>query len=122
MGTKSEAGTGRNLATRLRLNPWPEAGCRFREPAGTKGGTSVPGIPPPKGGNRDQCGLFRSSQMKERHAPVVLEQLEGQDVAGGCEDCSAFQRVARDRDGIWVLTTFHDEGCPAYKTMKGEKS
>ena len=50
--------------------------------------------------------------MNARHEPVAFSQLEGKDIAGGCSDCSAFQRLVKDEDGIWVLTTYHDNTCP----------
>jgi hypothetical protein len=42
----------------------------------------------------------------------LFKKVKGQEIAGGCDDCNAFQRLAKDGDGIWVLTTFHDETCP----------
>ena len=42
----------------------------------------------------------------------LFNKSEGKDIAGGCDDCSAFQRLVKDEDGIWVLTTFHDDTCP----------
>jgi hypothetical protein len=72
----------------------------------------VPRIPPPKGGNRDQCGDFGGSEMKAHHEPIALTQLQGKDIPGGCADCTAFQRLVKEEDGIWVLTTFHDNTCP----------
>ena len=59
--------------------------------------------------------------MKSHHEPIALSQLEGKDVAGGCADCSAFRRLVKDEDGIWVLTTFHDDTCPWLLNRKAGK-
>ncbi len=50
--------------------------------------------------------------MKANHEPAGFAQIEGKILAGGCDDCNAFQRLVKDDDGVWVLTTFHDNSCP----------
>ena len=57
--------------------------------------------------------------MKARHEPIILGQLEGENIPGGCSDCNAFQRFAKDEDGIWTLTTYHDNTCPWLLARKG---
>jgi hypothetical protein len=42
----------------------------------------------------------------------LFKKVGEQRIEGGCDDCSAFQRLVKDEDGIWVLTTFHDNTCP----------
>lgn len=42
----------------------------------------------------------------------TLAALEGLEVPGGCEDCSAFQTVRMTADRVAVVTVHHDESCP----------
>jgi hypothetical protein len=59
--------------------------------------------------------------MKANHEPVAFTQLEGKDLPGGCDDCGAFRRLVKDDDGIWVLTTYHDNTCPFLLARKAGK-
>ena len=45
-------------------------------------------------------------------AASVLDQLTGQRVPGGCDDCSAYQTVVEHSPGVYVLTVHHDDSCP----------
>jgi len=45
--------------------------------------------------------------------PAVLDHLDGQAVAGGCDSCSAEQHFERVRGTrITKVTIRHDDGCP----------
>ena len=47
-----------------------------------------------------------------RHEPNAFSDLEDKDIPGGCRDCNAFQRLTKSEEGVWDLTTFHDNTCP----------
>ena len=42
----------------------------------------------------------------------VLGRLVGERIAGGCDDCAAYQEVERDGTGVWHIHVFHDDNCP----------
>jgi hypothetical protein len=65
---------------------------------------------------------FRGTAVKSRHEPIGgFAELEGRDIPGGCKDCDAFQRlVKKDDEGVWDLTTFHDNSCPFFLARKAE--
>jgi len=44
--------------------------------------------------------------------PSVLDQMTGHRMPGGCDDCSAFQSVEKQANGVYVLTVNHDGCCP----------
>lgn len=52
------------------------------------------------------------TRSKSDDPMAYLRTLIGKETPGGCSDCSAFQTVRRDRDGIFRLTVHHDESCP----------
>jgi hypothetical protein len=59
--------------------------------------------------------------VKARHEAIAFsELLEGQDVPGGCSDCDAFQRLVKSDEGVWNLTTYHDNSCPFLLARKAE--
>jgi hypothetical protein len=53
--------------------------------------------------------------------PVPLEQIEGQPIPGGCEDCGAHQTITETTPGVFVLTVHHDLSCPAYLARETER-
>jgi hypothetical protein len=55
---------------------------------------------------------FGDDGMNARHEPIAFSEWEGQDIAGGCDDCDAFQRLVKSDEGVWDLTTYHDNSCP----------
>ena len=56
--------------------------------------------------------------MNNRRRPALRCSLgcAGRRLPGGCEDCDAYQTLARHPDdargGVYVLTVHHDETCP----------
>jgi hypothetical protein len=50
------------------------------------------------------------AQLDELHAA-----LAGYRVGGGCADCDAYLTLTKCGDGIFLLTTHHDDDCPFYR-------
>lgn len=48
----------------------------------------------------------------------VLGPLDGAQIAGGCEDCDAFQTVEPISSGVWSIVVHHDDGCPTLLAMR----
>jgi hypothetical protein len=42
----------------------------------------------------------------------LLDAHIGQEIAGGCDTCSAVQTVRRETEGVYRMTVAHDDGCP----------
>lgn len=42
----------------------------------------------------------------------LLGPLTGARIAGGCEECNAYQSVEAVMPGVWVNTIHHDDDCP----------
>jgi len=46
----------------------------------------------------------------------ALDAMTGSRIPGGCDDCDAYQTVARRPNdtwgGVYVLTVHHDDECP----------
>lgn len=42
----------------------------------------------------------------------MLEDFVNKRVAGGCDDCDAYQEITTDGSGIYVLAIYHDATCP----------
>jgi hypothetical protein len=59
--------------------------------------------------------------MSARHEPIAFGELEGRAIPGGCQDCDAFQRLVRSDEGVWDLTTYHDNSCPFLLARKGAR-
>ena len=49
---------------------------------------------------------------------ALLAGWVGKRIGGGCLDCLAYQTVRRDPDGVWRLTTHHDDTCPVWQAMQ----
>lgn len=43
----------------------------------------------------------------------LLGPLDGAQVPGGCDRCSAYQTIRSVSAGVWVCTVHHDDDCPA---------
>ena len=41
----------------------------------------------------------------------VLGSLEGAEIPGGCDHCSAFQTASPVEAGVWRVTVHHDDTC-----------
>jgi hypothetical protein len=50
----------------------------------------------------------------------LLGPLDGAEIAGGCDDCDAYQTVRADSAGVWVFTVHHDDDCPTWLRMQGK--
>lgn len=48
-----------------------------------------------------------------------LEQMTGQRIPGGCDQCDAYQTVDTSNAPVYRLSVHHDEWCPTYTAMKG---
>lgn len=48
----------------------------------------------------------------------LLAPLVGAQVAGGCNDCAAFQTVEESRPNIWTICVHHDDGCPTLAALR----
>lgn len=49
---------------------------------------------------------------------TFLDALVGTSFNGGCDDCGARHKLAKDPSGIYVLTIEHDPTCPALAAME----
>lgn len=49
--------------------------------------------------------------------PTILGSAAGARIAGGCDECDAYQVMADrpDDHGIWRLSIYHDDTCPALR-------
>jgi hypothetical protein len=50
----------------------------------------------------------------------LLEQMAGQRIPGGCDDCDAYQEMTK-QDGIYVLTVHHDDTCPTWQQIRARR-
>lgn len=51
-----------------------------------------------------------------------LEQLTGQRIPGGCDECDAFQTVDTSNAPIYRIAVHHDQWCPVHTaTTKGTR-
>lgn len=64
-----------------------------------------------------------SGRLSSAQAQVLRElgPLEGQRIAGGCEQCDAFQTVEAVEAGVWTLTVHHDPDCPFLAKREGRR-
>ena len=51
----------------------------------------------------------------------LLSPVAGRRIAGGCEDCDAWQTAHRDAIGMWHLTVHHDDTCPTYRVIQQQR-
>jgi hypothetical protein len=51
----------------------------------------------------------------QRPSPLnsSLDGMTGRRLPGGCDDCNAYQTMTRAGGGLYLLTTHHDDTCPA---------
>jgi hypothetical protein len=54
------------------------------------------------------------------HIDAVFGQFAGLKIAGGCDDCDAYQVAEQIDYGCWTINVYHDDGCPmlARKTRR----
>lgn len=59
--------------------------------------------------------------MSNRRRPTTLdrlhEQVEGQRLPGGCDDCDAYQTLDKHDSGVFMLAVHHDDTCPFYRGL-----
>ncbi len=48
----------------------------------------------------------------------LYQQLDGQQIPGGCSTCDAYQLLRPIVDGSWRLTAVHDDDCPRWIAMQ----
>lgn len=49
---------------------------------------------------------------------AFLIEMEGLRVAGGCDDCAAYQTIDASQAPIYTIHVHHDDTCPAYRAMR----
>lgn len=54
--------------------------------------------------------------------PSALEALTGRRLPAGCDDCDAYQVVAQQTPGVFLLTVHHDDSCRAYRAMRPRRT
>lgn len=59
----------------------------------------------------------RRKLRPQSSVPSALEAMTGKRMPGGCDDCSAFQSVEKQANGVYVLTVNHDGCCPYYRRV-----
>ncbi len=52
----------------------------------------------------------------------ILGPLDGARIAGGCDECDAYQTTAQIQPLEWKVTVHHDDGCPWYAARRGGAS
>jgi hypothetical protein len=57
--------------------------------------------------------------MNTERVDAMLAPLVGQEILGGCENCTAFQTVPAVTEGVWLLNVHHDDTCPTLARMQG---
>ena len=45
----------------------------------------------------------------------ALDAMTGHRMLGGCDDCSAYQLMTKQADGLYVLVVHHDDTCPYFR-------
>jgi hypothetical protein len=48
----------------------------------------------------------------------LFSQIEDQPIAGGCDQCDAYQTMAVESPGVYVLVVHHDDWCPVLRARK----
>ena len=48
----------------------------------------------------------------------ILGPLAGVNIAGGCAECDAYQRVSYAGDKEWTVVVYHDDNCTALAKRK----
>ncbi len=56
--------------------------------------------------------------MKANPLVNILGPLDGAKIPGGCDQCDAYQTVEAVTAGIWNITVYHDEWCPALRRIE----
>lgn len=51
--------------------------------------------------------------MTDHSVSDMLADLTGHKIPGGCDLCpDPYQQMMHDSPGVFLLTVFHDDGCP----------
>lgn len=56
-----------------------------------------------------------------RHATEcnsALDAMAGLRIPGGCDDCTAYQTMTSEADGLYELLVHHDVTCPFYRGLE----
>lgn len=49
----------------------------------------------------------------------ILAKYDGTS-PGGCDSCNAEQKLRSIGNGVWRLTTIHDDWCPVFASMRNK--
>lgn len=52
------------------------------------------------------------------HDMLARAAAKGQQVAGGCDLCDAYQTLSEAMPGTYVLVVHHDDWCPTLRASK----
>lgn len=52
---------------------------------------------------------------------VIPPELDGAVIPGGCDTCNAEQTLVQARPGIWSVGIAHDEECPTWRRIQGQR-
>lgn len=55
-----------------------------------------------------------------RQLTDLFGPLDGAQVPGGCDTCTAYQTVDPLTEGVWNITVHHDPDCPTYADMEAQ--
>jgi hypothetical protein len=61
----------------------------------------------------------RKLSPAQAQTAAALGPLDGARIAGGCETCDAYQKVAPVSAGVWSVQVFHDDDCPVLAAHRG---
>lgn len=46
----------------------------------------------------------------------AFDRFIGLEIPGGCEECGAYQIIAKVEPGIWSIVIHHDKDCPGRRS------
>jgi hypothetical protein len=50
----------------------------------------------------------------------LFAQFGGGQIAGGCDECDAYQSLESVAPGVHALTVHHDDDCPVLRSLAAE--
>ena len=50
---------------------------------------------------------------------TIAAMIGDQRIAGGCDDCDAYQTMSQTEPGVYSVTVSHDESCPWLAAREG---
>jgi hypothetical protein len=50
----------------------------------------------------------------------LYQQLDGEQIPGGCPDCDAYQTMAPLEAMVWRMRVHHDDECPRWLKIQGK--